>query len=186
MQREHAVPVVAELKILSDEVAQTADFRRSSTYGNGRSTWMSATYDPNETRLSYEGGPRRRPALSPRLAWLGPRGRNHHLPIVVRATCDQDQQAPVPVAAPETWLPEPRALQRRCEGVRPWPGPALLVRLTYPTPPRIVWQTHPIELGIEPVAWSRGKGHLGASGLAWSQPVSSVPHIHVGQVPQVI
>ena len=30
--------------------------------------------------------------------------------VGVRATSDQDQQAPIPVDATETWLPEPRAL----------------------------------------------------------------------------
>jgi hypothetical protein len=39
---------------------------------------MRATYDPNEQRLSYEGGPRDRLASSRRLALPGPRGRNQH------------------------------------------------------------------------------------------------------------
>jgi hypothetical protein len=53
-----------------------AVFRRSSTYGNGRSTWMPATYDLNEQRLSDEG-------LS--IFRLSPGARNDEQPAITSA-----------------------------------------------------------------------------------------------------
>jgi predicted PurR-regulated permease PerM len=61
----------------------------------------------------------------------------------------------------------------------------LLVGLRFPMPPRILWQTHPIELGIEPVVWPRGKGPLGPAESRGPSPSRPTTSMSV-QVPQVI